>query len=40
MIQAIELFVLNHLPMAVLEFPVYDGWTIYDILERYFAKEE
>lgn len=37
MIQAIGLFIVNHIPLAVLEITVHNGWTVYDILEKIFC---
>lgn len=37
MISNLELIILNHIPLNILELSIYNGWTIYDILEKIFC---
>ena len=37
MIQTLELMILNHIPLSILELTIHNGWTVYDILEKIFC---
>lgn len=35
--QVIGVFIVNHVPMNILELGLYHGWTVYDVLEMIFC---
>lgn len=37
MISSIGLYIIEHIPLSILEVGVTNGWTIYDVLEKIFC---